>query len=586
MATGLGFFNWSLKKVLQSETDAFNRARIKIIFCILLFSLIKVSIAVPAMMVQGETFQLIRAIFIFLLYFSLMKMLLSRPDQLKGISHFLICGGVLLVNTNIFFFSGSVNILTLQFTYMVILCSFYLLGKKFGVFYSICCCFPLMVWVLSRGNNFLSFFNAAHELASPAYEILILLNFVTIIIAHYLFYQAYMISIEEKSMLNKQLNVALKEAEHAAQFQSDFLSMMSHELRTPLNAVIGIANLLTTEPHRPEQEDNLKMLRFSALGLHHLINEVLDFNKLDAGHIELENIPFDLKELILNISASLGIKAKEKALDLNLEIDKNLHGLEMIGDPMRLAQILSNLIVNAIKFTTKGSVTIGVHLLERSARQIKVQFSVRDTGIGIDPQRQQAIFEPFVQESNSTARNFGGTGLGLAIVRRLVELFGSRIQMESRPGEGTSFVFDLIFSLAELQPSVSRADHAWKDISSLRIVVAEDNEMNQMLMRKILTGWGINAEFAENGTAVLDLLVRNKYDLILMDLHMPVMDGYETASRIRALSRQEQGDIPIIALTASVLEDTRMKLKLSGINDYVNKPFDLPVLREKLERLV
>lgn len=583
----LPFFNWSLKKLLLTEGDTFNKARIKILFTILIFSILKALMVVLIAYFHNQYFQLQRGAIALTLYVVLLKLLLINKSYVKSIIHVMITLGILIIWSNVFISVQGVNIITLQFVFMVIISSFYFLNRYLGVLYSCISALPIIIFLILSYNQPLHLELSPDELAAPGSFILIVINFITLIVAHYLYIQAFSSNIIEKEELNIQLKEAVEIANKHAQSKSDFLSTMSHELRTPLNSVIGMSDLLLDDPYSENQKENLKVLHFSAVSLHTLINDILDFNKLDSDKLYLESINVNLSELMNNICSGLELQAKEKGLDLILDIDETLKKQYVITDPTRIAQIIYNLVGNGIKFTNHGSITLSLKLISNIEDSIKVRFSVADTGIGISADKLHLVFEPFVQASANTTRKFGGTGLGLSIVKRLLLLFGSDIHLESTPDKGSTFFFDIVFRLdKEVTADGITGVELNYDLTGLRVLVAEDNPMNIFVIKKVCSKWNIEPVIAENGIDVIDKLNSGTYDVILMDIHMPLMDGFEATKKIRNMQDKVKSKIPIIALTASVSEDLNLKIKAVDINDYIRKPFNAKELYNKLKNIV
>ncbi len=365
-------------------------------------------------------------------------------------------------------------------------------------------------------------------------------------------------------------------AEHQAAVKAQFLSTMSHEIRTPMNAVVGLSNILLSEDPRTDQIENLDTLKFSADLLLSLINDILDYSKIEAGKISIEKIDFDLNRVITNIKNALTPKSKEKNIGLNLNIDPSIPK-NVIGDPVRLSQILTNLIGNAIKFTDKGAVDIDLKMLKNTEDISTIRFAIKDTGIGIPKDKFDQIFKSFSQAEANTTRKFGGTGLGLSITKRLLELQNSEIQLESEVDKGSTFFFDLMFETAEQKETISKTtkekEIAFKSFAKESILLVEDNKINIMVAKKFLNKWNLNIDVAENGQIALDKIQANEYSMVLMDLNMPVMDGYTATAEIRKLSAPKYQNLPIIALSASAIADFRYKAFEAGMNAFVTKPF-------------
>lgn len=390
------------------------------------------------------------------------------------------------------------------------------------------------------------------------------------------------IALQRRMMLDN-IILARRKAEDAAQSKQLFMSTMSHEIRTPLNEVIGITNLLLQGNPREDQMDYIKALKFSGNHLLTLVNDVLDYNKMESGKIIFEQTQFNLSDFLDEIMRSYSFRSKAKNLSFDIKKVNNLP-TEVIGDPIRLNQILSNLLSNALKFTIHGSIQVIVKELSRTNNQSKMEFTVTDTGIGIPKDKHSFIFDSFTQASPDTTRHFGGTGLGLAICKKLIELQGGTISIESEPQKGSTFRFVLTFGISE-KGSQNRSTEVLESFTGLegkRILVAEDNKINFFVANKFLIGWGISVTHAENGQIALDILAKEEFDLILMDLHMPVMDGIEATRIIRKSDSPKIKDIPIVALTAAIMSESHDKIEDLKINDYVLKPFKPHDLFERI----
>jgi len=381
----------------------------------------------------------------------------------------------------------------------------------------------------------------------------------------------------------EQALIAAKEfAEKAAMARAEFLSMMSHEIRTPLNAVVGTTYLLIQDNPKEHQEKYLDILKFSAENLMLLINDILDFNKIEAGKIQLEQMPFGIAKLITQVKNTNIKRAEENHTKIRIMVDSEIPGT-VVGDQLRLGQILTNLVSNAVKFTRNGLVVIQVLLVDKTDSHVALKFSVEDNGIGIDPADQEKIFDKFIQASESTTREFGGTGLGLAISSKLLGLMESKFELKSDVGEGSIFSFTLSLPYLYAANEVAEAATITTDIydlSNVRVLLVEDNEFNSIIASKFLERWNADTELAWNGQEAIDKALQNNYDVVLMDLHMPIMNGYEATEKI--LSQKPQ--LPILALTASAMLDIKDKAFVCGMKDYITKPFNPNELYEKIKK--
>lgn len=408
---------------------------------------------------------------------------------------------------------------------------------------------------------------------------------------------AFAQDITEKKRNELALLKARNDALKAAQAKSDFLSNMSHEIRTPMNAIIGITELLMDRIAIPENKEYLQSIKYSADNLLFIINDILDFSKIEAGKITLEYIPFSLPQKIDELKKSFLFKTNEKGLELSVQIAEEVPQY-VLGDPYRLNQILFNLVGNAIKFTKQGKISIDVAVKKQEGESYRLLFSVTDTGIGISPDKQQTIFESFTQAYTDTARKFGGTGLGLAISKNLVELQQGYIGVKSTPGQGSTFFFEITYkATAELpigqtagnmanDQSVTQLDNeADRNLNGARILLVEDNTMNQFVARQILKKWNAEVSIAETGLEALNSLKTTPFDVVLMDLQMPEMSGYEATNLIRNGGHEVLNPhIPIIALTADAFDETRSKVLDAGMNDFITKPFKQDELFGKIVR--
>ncbi|MEZ0184035.1 hybrid sensor histidine kinase/response regulator [Flavobacterium oncorhynchi] len=369
---------------------------------------------------------------------------------------------------------------------------------------------------------------------------------------------------------NKELILAKNKAEKASKARSEFLSTVSHELRTPLNAINGITHLLLEDDPKETQLKYLESLKFSGNYLTTFINEILEINKIDSTKVEVESISFNLKELLFNIQSSLKELATANKNYFNLEIDKSIPD-NLIGDPTKLSQIILNLINNALKFTQNGNVNVIAKLYAEEDDTATVYFEIVDTGIGIPEDKLQTVFESFSQGSIEVNRKYGGTGLGLTIVKKLIELLGGEIKLKSEVGKGSTFTFKLDFKINKEALEVVQEEKTYDDsqLQHKSILLIEDNKINQMITRKMLENKAITCEIIDNGEEAVELLKVKRFDMILMDVHLPGINGTTATQQIREFDKTT----PIIALTAISLDENRDMLLSYGMNDVITKPF-------------
>jgi PAS domain S-box-containing protein len=385
--------------------------------------------------------------------------------------------------------------------------------------------------------------------------------------------------------------MALEDAKRLAlkakKYQSQFLSNMSHEIRTPMNGILGMTRLLRKTKLTKDQEKYTKAIFTSADNLMVIINEILDFSKIEAGKLTIEHIPFNLKELAHIWEETLKLRADDNNISFNINIDADVPN-NLIGDPIRLNQVIYNLAGNAIKFTKKGEVNINIYTVKTKQDKVDIQFDVKDSGIGIPSDKLEKIFSSFSQASTSTTREYGGTGLGLTITKQLIELQDGEVWVESELGEGSTFSFVLTYNIQERDISQSIYSDEFENntespIAGLNVLLVEDHDINQMLATTVLEGWDFKVDLAENGLEAIEKVANENYDVILMDIHMPKMDGYEATKQIR---KKLKNNTPVIAMTASAKIGDNKKCFEVGMDDYITKPFDPELLLEKITRQI
>jgi CheY-like chemotaxis protein/nitrogen-specific signal transduction histidine kinase len=393
----------------------------------------------------------------------------------------------------------------------------------------------------------------------------------------------YNIDITEQKLFEEKLIEAKTSAENAAKSRQQFLSNMSHEIRTPLNSILGFTNVLLKTELGSQQKEFVDAINTSGKSLNLLINDILDLAKVDAGKMTFETKPFEIRKSITALLHSFDMKIREKNLELVKVYDNKIPPI-LVGDSLRLNQIILNLISNAVKFTHKGKIKLTIKLLHEDEENATIEFVVSDSGIGIADNKLNSIFNLFEQAEINTSTSYGGTGLGLSIVKQLVEGQGGSVSVKSKLGEGSAFSFILHFGKAnlKLEEEIILLNPV-SEIKNLRALVAEDVELNQLLIKIILNDFGFEHEVVGNGKLAIEKMQTNTYDIILMDLHMPEMNGFEATEYIRKTLKSH---IPIIALTADVTTVDVSKCKEFGMDSYISKPIEEKLLYNKIVELV
>lgn len=598
---------WFLGEYLVKVQDGFQRARIRLTYNFAFFYVLLGTLLLYQYWIEGRFFQLGVTLFLILLFGGI-PFLLRKTHQLNGAALLFGFGGVIQMALSHYFAHGAFTMETGIWGAVNVLYIYFVLGNRWGAgFLGLFATHIFAFWVLNQTSYD---YPGAEGFEDALQDSALLIHFIPLAFLFYLIReywhqgkkaeQELQFALTMETTLNRELEAQLEllskqeddlrkaklAAEQHARSRTDFLSNMSHEIRTPMNGVVGIANVLLEETPKPEQRENLEILKFSAENLLSLIDNILDFNKLESGRLELDVRPFELPEVLQRSVALWFPNAQRKNIDLNLELDPVLPSW-VVSDPFKLTQIVNNLLNNAIRFTDKGGVTLAARLIEDTGHHVKVEVCVSDTGVGISEEEQESIFETFFQATNNPDSERGGSGLGLAIVKKLTRLFSAPLSVESSVGEGTTFKMLYYFGKAAAPPKVAAAIRQSNSLEGKKVLLVEDNVTNRLVARKILSRWKVIVDEAENGKFAIETLNEDtSYDLILMDLQMPVMDGYETAEWIRNQENAYFQKVPIIALTAAALPAVRERILQIGVNDFVTKPFDPQELKEKVIQLI
>ncbi|MCF2504798.1 ATP-binding protein [Dyadobacter sp. CY107] len=532
--------------------------------------------------VQNRSFLLWRVLFFTALSWTGYEML-RRGTPFKKVGHFaLICLCLIVLSTAVLYQQGH-YLVTFQFIFVILSAGFYILGPRWGLFYSLLSVFLVGSVVFLNQYFRVEIKIQAYAVDTYALTFALLYNYLMLIYIHYFFFKESELANAKETTLLSELKIAAAQARDLAEYKTNFLITMSHEIRTPLHAIIGGLDLLSFENPKNEQAKNLDNVRFSADILSSIINDILNLNDIEDNQTKLQKKPFQPGVVITDICQKLEATAGNKGLALTLNASPELSKFWVMGDPVRLGQIVMNLISNAIKYTDHGSVEVNMRAEQITHHQVQIFFKVSDTGIGIPVEVFPYIFEPFKLVNSGMKKQYHGTGLGLSLAQRLVNLHGGKLDFTSQEGVGTSFFFDFAYPLSQ-EPVSFGTPALSKDLGPLDIsvLVAEDNNMNAMILKSFLNKWDVRFDIVDNGQAAVESMLANDYQVILMDINMPVMDGIQATQNIRAFENRKKANVQIIALTATSKESLESSGSLTLFDDWISKPFHPQILHAKL----
>ena len=550
------------EKVSKRRVKLIHDISLLCIFLSLLFARLSYSIEG-----YGLSYFLVLIAIVFFITLRLAKK--GKPTTARVL--FIITFNISIVTTASYFGVGS----SLEFLFL------YAIGLSFILFsfrrelylVIIFTLISILFWVALHLTNFNIFYSgdiAEDVVTNYIYPFSMTVTFM--LVAFQLSYYSYISADFNKGLHNKK-----QEAIDASNAKSTFLSTMSHEIRTPLNAVIGLSHILQDNKPRKDQVENIEALNYSGKILLNLLNNVLDFSKMDSTEIELDNTPTNLPLALKQIKKIHETGCIQKGIIMNLDIDKDIPIVWL--DSVRYNQVVNNLVTNAIKFTDTGSVTLRIKKLNTTNNKIKILTEIIDTGIGIPAEKQRDIWEVFKQASNTTNRLYGGTGLGLPIAKSIIESMGSKVHIDSEDGKGSHFYFEVDLKIASNKDLKDNNLKIKYDFIGKKVLLVEDNLINIMVGKQILEKAKLSVEVAENGLEAINMVKENRYDIVLMDIQMPVMDGYTAVKEIRKFNKE----LPIFALSASVFNEVKDKIEDCGMDGFIVKPFDPEDLLNRIE---
>lgn len=570
------------RQILNKDGGRLNRTRLRILFVCIITFIILSSILSLIYLTGAPNLLLYRILFFLALFVLDLYLFLSKkPWRLSA--HCFLLTVTLLIWTNVLLVRQSLYVINIQYCMLVIAAGYYILGSRDGARYSIAAIFPVLADILF--NDFLKI-EIPSRLVNVnyiGYGFTVLINFLLILYIHHQFFRSHRKFKKREALSIQNLERALLQSREQAMAKTNFLNTMSHEIRTPLNAIVGMSNLLMSGKMLAEQKEDLTVLNFSAQNLMATVNNIIDFNNLDNAGVILQAKPFAVLKTMHSICGTFKEEALQKGLKFDTVIDEQLNNVVVNGDELRFSQIMFHLIGNAVKFTKKGFVSVYVQTSEKHQQAVSIDFKIVDSGIGISKVKQQQVLDPFKRKMSRTQRQYQTT-LGLTIAGQLLKLHGSELKIASSD-RGSTFQFAIRYplvgsgELTEPEPPLM-ADNELL-LEGLRVLCVDDEKLNLMVVRKTLSKWNITTEEAENGQIAVEMCRIKSYDVILMDINMPVMDGFEASKLIKAFDHKPV----IIALTASVGIAKDEVLRSKYIDDCVLKPFKPEDLKQKLQKV-
>ncbi|KQS27899.1 ATP-binding protein [Dyadobacter sp. Leaf189] len=528
---------------------------------------------------------LIEVVLFFVSLSLLAVVMLRKGVPMQKVAHFaLVSLSVAIISTSLLFEPGN-HVATLQYIFVLLSASFYLLGARWGLIYSVTNVVVTCGIMLGQAYHFVPVVDHPFSVEPPTLFFGVIYNCAMLLYIHFRYFKDSELSDAKEKVLLGELKVAAADAHDMADYKSNFLMMISHEIRTPLHAIVGGIDIFMTENPQARRDQSLESIRLSAAVLDSVVEDVLNLNELEVSKITLRKEQFKPLSIVTDIGQVLRAQAARKHLSLNITSSPELSDLSVIGDPVRLSQILMNLTSNSIRYTEAGRIEIDISTRRSSDTMVNITFKVSDTGIGIPEEFKADIFEPFKIIQSTSRKQYHGTGFGLPLVKKLVGLLGGVIEFDSVEGVGTSFYFTVAYPLPGVTMQRGADPVGKSEPLKLNVLVAEDDKMNILVLSHSLKKWNLNFDIAENGLLAVELMKSKHYDVVLMDINMPVMDGVEASRQIRALD-SPKSKVAIIALTAANKKMFEFSDDLALFDDWMSKPFQPELLYSRLLQLV